>query len=141
MGGEKDAVREEERERSAGLHSIAKISRKHTSPSFILLHFPAPSTGLRAMACLSFLSISCSIGPWGGGGHFVSRKTGCVYSEMRKTLLRELSHRNSFLPRLLLTAMCMHILMWSENPQNTQHILPRFQRIKCTCTHTLRAFA
>lgn len=67
MGGEKDAVREEERERSAGLHCIAKISRKHTSPSFILLHFPAPSTGLRATACLSFLSISCSIGPWGGG--------------------------------------------------------------------------
>lgn len=48
-------------------------------------------------------------GCWRGGVHdFVSRKTGRVYREMRKTLLRELSHRNSFLPLLLLTAMCMH---------------------------------
>ncbi len=58
-------------ERGAGLHCIATVSSKHTSPFSLstLIHFvllSAPSTGLQAMGCLGFLSISCSTAPWGG---------------------------------------------------------------------------
>lgn len=107
-------------------------------PSFILFHSPAPSG---AIACLSFLSISYNTAPFGGVHDFVSRKTGYVYREIRKTLLRELNHRNCYLPRPLLTSVqnCVNAQThtWPENPQNIQHFLPTVDFKECMCTHSM----
>lgn len=89
-------------ERGAALQCIATISSQFSlSPhsfSFTLMHPVGPWP-----ASVFYL---CPITQNPGGVHdFVSRKTGYVYREMRKTLLRELNHRNSYLPRPLLTSV------------------------------------
>lgn len=82
---EKDAAGEEEKKR-AGLYCIATISSRHSSPFSLSLFTlsTCTSTGLWAMVCLGFLSISCSTAPMGGVHDFVSRKTGCVYREVNE---------------------------------------------------------
>lgn len=64
----KDGGRKEITERGARRYCIATISRGCSlSPlSFTLSQLRLPSTRLRAMACLGFLSISCSTAPEGG---------------------------------------------------------------------------
>lgn len=80
-----------------GLHCIATISSKHTilSLSRTLLH---PALGDGPWPASVFYLYPVAQHP-GGVHDFVSRKTGCVYREMRKTLRRELNHRNSYIPR------------------------------------------
>lgn len=82
---EKDAAGEGEKKR-AGLYYIATISSRHSSPFSLSLFTLSicTSTGLWAMVCLGFLSISCSTAPMRGVHDFVSRKTGCVYREMNE---------------------------------------------------------
>lgn len=141
---------EEEEKDVQDLQCVAAINCKNTSPlslalsphsfSYTLLH---PVLGYGPWPASVFYLYP--VAQHSGGVHdFVSRKTGCVYREMRKTLLGELNHRNSYLPRPLPTTAqnCVHppTHTWSANPQNTQRLLPKFQRTQVH-VHTLGAFA
>ena len=102
--------------RSAAITPIHSLS---SSPHTLLHAPPRPRPDFRP--CFGFLSISCSTAAWVVDA--VSRKTGLVFWEMRKTVLRELSHRESYLPSPLLTSarsVCMHkthvLRRSSENP-------------------------
>lgn len=83
-------------ERGAGLHCITTISSKHISP--LSLSFPLfiPILGYGPRPASVFYLYPVAQHP-GGVRDFVSWKTGCVYREMRKTLLGELNHWNPYM--------------------------------------------
>lgn len=98
---------------STPAHFLSPHSSSHT-----LLH---PVLGYGPRPALVFYLYPVAQHP-GEVHDFVSRKTGCVYWEMRKTLLGELNHRNSYLPSLPLTTMQNHAHRLTQRPLPRVHV-------------------
>lgn len=141
--GKKEGWKMEEKKRDRKRSSLYCYNQQQTHQSILsLTHTPASSTGLRAMACLGFLSISCSTAPWGGSWLCQQENGLCLQGNEedspRGAESQEFLHTETRCWQTQL-CVCIHKLTLRKSSQYpTSHLLPRFHRVHM---HTLSAFA